>query len=123
VRLLLDAHISGRHVGRRLVQKGHDVLALDGSASYEGLSDEEVLALASDERRILLTRNVDDFSALLREWAAESRSHAGVILVFGIRRHEYRLVIDGVLALLSARPAQEAWTDICEALSRSRFES
>jgi|SRR5579859_927799 len=122
MRLLLDAHISGRHVGRPLVRAGNDVLTLGADPSYDGLSDQDVLALSTAEHRILVTHDVDDFSTLLREWAAEGRSHAGAILVYGIRHHEYRLVVEGVSALLSARPDQQAWTDICEVLSRHRFE-
>jgi Domain of unknown function (DUF5615) len=123
VRLLLDAHFSPRNVGRPLVRREHDVLALGEEAVHEGLDDEEVLALAAEEQRILVTGDVDDFLSILRDWAAEARSHAGVILVYGIRHHEYGALVDGVTALLAARPDQGGWTDICEGLSRHRFES
>jgi predicted nuclease of predicted toxin-antitoxin system len=123
VRLLLDAHFSARNVGRPLVRLGHDVLALGEEIVHEGLDDEEVLALAAVEQRILVTGDVDDFPPILREWATEGRRHAGVILVYGIRHRQYEALIDGVVALLAARPDQRAWTDICEGLSRHRFES
>jgi hypothetical protein len=123
VRLLLDAHVSVRGVGRALIRDGHDVLALSEDPAREGLDDEEVLALGADDGRILVTHDVEDFPPILRDWAAEGRSHSGVILVYGIRQHEFRAVVDGVSVLLAARPDQPKWIDLCEALSRSRFES
>jgi nucleoside-diphosphate-sugar epimerase len=84
VRLLLDAHVSGLGVGRRLEKRGHDVRALDREPGLEGLDEEEVLALATANRRILVTHNIVDLPEILREWAGGGRSHAGVILVYGI---------------------------------------
>jgi predicted nuclease of predicted toxin-antitoxin system len=55
MRLLLDAHLSGRHVGDPLRDDGHDVRAADSELALEGASDEEVLALAIAEGRILVT--------------------------------------------------------------------
>lgn len=43
MRLLLDAHISGRMVGKALIEGGHDVRALDSEIEFEGLPDPEVL--------------------------------------------------------------------------------
>ncbi|CAN5281656.1 hypothetical protein BH24ACT19_BH24ACT19_18160 [soil metagenome] len=45
-RLLLDAHLSGRAIGRALRDRGHDVRALDAEKNREGLKDEDVLDLA-----------------------------------------------------------------------------
>ena len=61
--------------------------------------------------------------AILREWAADGRSHAGVVLVHGIDHSEFGLVAAGVAKLLAGRPTREAWVDVCEVLSRGRFES
>jgi predicted nuclease of predicted toxin-antitoxin system len=81
VRFLLDAHVSGPRVGQRLTAAGHEVRALDQELTLEGLDDDEVLSLAAAEERILVTHNIRDFPAILREWAAAEHSHAGVILV------------------------------------------
>lgn len=81
MKLLLDAHIYGRTVGKALTERGHNVRAIDPEPELEGLSDPEVLELAAAEGRILVTANIRDFEPLLREWAGESRSHTGVILV------------------------------------------
>jgi len=66
---------------------------------------------------------VTSLATLLREWAADGRSHAGVILVLGIGNHEFGAVVEGLLRLFEARPAQDAWIDLGEVLSRGRFES
>lgn len=89
MRLLLDAHVSGRAVGSRLEASGHDVKALDAEPALEGLDDDDVLALAVGEGRILVTHNVADFPRILREWAASGRPHAGVILVYRIDHREF----------------------------------
>src|SRR5215212_2657806 len=68
--ILLDAHISGRTVGKALTENGHDVRAIDSEPELEGLSDPEVLELAAAEGRILVTANMRDFEPLLRESSA-----------------------------------------------------
>jgi len=118
VRLLLDAHLSGPKIGRRLEQKGHDVRALDQEPALEGLDDDEVLALATTERRILVTHNVADFPRIVRDWAAAQRAHAGVILVYGIDHSEFALIAHGIERCLQLRADQADWTDFPAILDR-----
>jgi hypothetical protein len=118
MRLLLDAHVSGPTVGRRLEQNGHVVRALDQEPALEGLDDDEVLALATTEQRILVTHNVADSPRILREWAAAQRTHAGVILVYGIDHSEFALIARGIERWLQLRPDQEDWTDFPAILDR-----
>lgn len=119
MRILLDAHISGRTVGKALIKGGHDVRALDSEIELEGLSDPEVLELAAVEGRVLVTANIRDFEPLLREWAGESRSHAGVILVpASVRNEAFGVLIQGVEASL-ADTGQEEWADRVEWLQRA----
>jgi predicted nuclease of predicted toxin-antitoxin system len=82
LRLLLDANLSPRGVARPLRAAGHDVRALAEELALEGLDDPDVLALAADEDRILVTRNSRDFAPLLRQWAEAGRPHAGAILIW-----------------------------------------
>ena len=117
--LLLDAHVSGSGVGRPLERRGHDVRALDREPENEGLDDEEVLALAAADRRILVTHNVADFPDILREWAEAERSHAGAILVYGIGQNEFGVVIRGLTELLARRPRQRDWVDVASVLTRT----
>jgi predicted nuclease of predicted toxin-antitoxin system len=118
VRLLLDAHVSGPRVGRRLGEAGHDVRALDREPALEGLDDDEVLALASEERRILVTHNIRDFPSILREWAAAQRSHAGVILVYGIDHSEFELIVRGIERWLEMYSKPASWIDLAAVLDR-----
>lgn len=118
MRLLLDAHVSGPRIGRRLESAGHDVRALDQEPELEALADEQVLELAATERRILVTHNVSDFPVILREWAGAGRSHAGVILVYGIHHNEFELLVRGIERWLAARPAQDEWIDHPAVLDR-----
>jgi hypothetical protein len=118
VRLLLDAHVSWRNVGRRLEESRHDVRALDQEPALEGPDDDEVLALATSEQRILVTHNVADFPRILREWAAAQRAQAGVILVFGIDHSEFGLIARGIERWLQLRPDQAAWSDFPAILDR-----
>lgn len=118
MKLLLDAHVSGPRVGRRLQEAGHDVRALDQEPALEGLDDEEVLALARDEKRILVTHNIRDFPSILREWAARQQPHAGAILVYGIDHREFDLIVRGIerWAELHSKPA--SWVDLAVVLNR-----
>src|SRR5919106_6342061 len=111
MRLLLDAHVSGPNVGRRLEQNGHDVRALDQEPALEGLDDDEVLALAATEQRILVTHNVADFPRILRELAAAQRAHTGVILAYSIDHSEFTLIARGIERWLQLRPDQAEWSD------------
>jgi hypothetical protein len=119
VRLLLDAHVSGPSVGRKLEAAGHDVQALDREPDLEGLDDDDVLALATEERRILVTHNVSDFPRILREWATANRPHAGAILVYGIDHSEFELVVRGIGRWLDLRPGQDDWIDFPAIVDRT----
>ena len=50
-------------------------------SELRGLSDEQLIEVAYQERRVLVTRDVGDFSRLALQFAAERRSHQGLILV------------------------------------------
>jgi Domain of unknown function (DUF5615) len=118
MRLLLDAHVSGPSVGGPLGDRGHDVRALDQEPELEGLDDEDVLALGAEDGRILVTHNVADFPEILREWAAGGRSHAGVMLVYGVGHSEFGLIVRGIERWLELRPRQGDWLDFAGIVSR-----
>ena len=118
MRLLLDAHVSGHKVGNRLQAAGHDVRALDQEPALEGLDDEDVLALACEDKRILVTNDIGDFPSILREWAAAQRSHAGVILVYGIDHREFDLVVRGIQRWLELYSEPARWIDLAAVLDR-----
>jgi nucleoside-diphosphate-sugar epimerase len=105
-------------VGRRLEAHGHDVRALDQEPALEGLDDEQVLASATAEQRILVTHNIRDFPAIVREWAAVQRSHAGVILVYGIDHREFDVIVGGIERCLQLYPEPASWADLALVIDR-----
>lgn len=94
------------------------MLALDQEPALEGLEDENVLTLASQEERIVVTNDVGDFPNILREWAAAQRSHVGVILVYGIDHREFELIIRGIQRWLELYPQPGSWIDLTVAVDR-----
>lgn len=110
MRVLLDAHVSGRRIGRTLRSAGHDVLALDSQEALSRLPDREVLTLATGDERILVTYNVGDFARMAREWAEAGRSHAGIVLVTDPRIGTGP-ILSRLEELFSAHPARTDWVD------------
>ncbi len=114
MRLLLDAHISGRRVGRALSQLGHDVRAADEEEELRGFEDADLLALAVLEGRILVTFDAKDFLPLLIERTAVGSPHAGCILVPSSFQHEhFGPIIAGIESAISGT-RQEDWMDRVE---------
>jgi hypothetical protein len=95
------------------------VTALGEERQFDGLADEEVLTLAAQEERILVTFDVAHFPPILQEWAAAGRSHSGVILVYGIDHSEFGLIVRGIERWLARRPAEDAWVDFPAVLDRA----
>ncbi len=98
---------------------GHDVRALDQELALEGLADDRVLTLAAQEQRILVTNDVSDFPGMLRKWAEADRSHAGVMLVYGIDHREFDLVIRGIRRWLEFYPDPASWADLTVSVDRA----
>ena len=116
MRLLLDAHLSPKAIGGPLRKDGHDVLPLAEVRGLDGLSDWQVLELAAEERRILVTRNARHFSPLLRIWAGSGRPHHGCILIWSRPHDDFRGIVEGVKRCLRERPRPKDWVDISIAL-------
>jgi predicted nuclease of predicted toxin-antitoxin system len=116
VRVLLDADISSRRLISSLERAGHDVLALGGQAEYSALADEEVLQLAADENRILVTRNSRDFAPLARLWAEAGRVHAGLVLIWSLRNDELRAICAGLEQVFERYPRTRQWRSLAVAI-------
>lgn len=80
MRLLLD-EMYPPSLAKALRDNGHDVVALKERQDLIGSLDEELLVAASAMRRTLLTENADDLMRLVHQFAAEGRSHHGVLFV------------------------------------------
>jgi predicted nuclease of predicted toxin-antitoxin system len=115
LRVLLDAHVSNRRVGEPLRRSGHDVLALDQDEVLGSLTDEEVLALAVEEERVVITHNVRHFVPIVRSWIEAQRPHRGVILVT-LAHTDYGAILRGLERAFAARPDQDDWVDRAEFL-------
>lgn len=116
MRLLIDANLSPRRIGAALADRGHDVVSLESDVALGALDDPDVLELAAEQDRILVTRNARDFAPLLREWAEAGRHHAGCILVWTLGHHEFGAIIAGVQEQLALRPNPEGWRDLTVAI-------
>ena len=116
MRVLLDAHLSGRLIGGPLRQAGHDGLELEDDLTLKQLPDGDVLDLAIREDRIVVTANIRDFARLARSRMEAGQAHAGIILVppgslaFGV-------VLLGLAQLFADRPEAADWVNRVEFLA------
>lgn len=120
MRLFLDAHISARRIAARLREVGHDVRAADEERGLDGLGDEQLLTLATEEGRAMFTFDVKDFTVIAQRWAEASRPHAGLGIVVGVDHGEFGAIVDALRSALTMRPDQADWTDLTLFISRGR---
>ncbi len=111
MRLLLDAHVSGRRIAVALRKRGHEVRAADEERELDGWEDEQLLELAAREERILVTFNVRDFARITSQWAGAGKHHCGCLMITGIDHGEFGLILRVIDAALQARPDPTDWRD------------
>lgn len=111
MRLLLDAHISGPRIARALRERGHEVRAADEERVLDGWPDEDLLELARQEERVMVTFDVKDFPGIVQRWAEAQRQHAGCMIIVGIDHGEFGTILDVVERQLARRPDPTAWLD------------
>jgi hypothetical protein len=119
VRLLLDAHISAQSVAVPLREAGHDVRAVAEERTLDGTPDDELLALAAQEERVLVMRDVNDFPAITRHWAEAGHTHAGCAIVVRIDHSEFGAILDVITRAIAVYPVQADWTDLTLFLTRT----
>lgn len=78
MRLLLDENTSGRSFLKERLRAGHDAETTIVRLG-PGASDEAIAALAVLEKRVLVTRDAQDFLALYAQLA----DHPGLLLIYG----------------------------------------
>ena len=76
----MDEDASEQAVVRGLRARGIDVLTT-AEAGNLGSTDAEQLAFAAAENRTIYTFNVADFARLHRDYLAEGRHHAGIVVL------------------------------------------
>ena len=106
---MLDADLSPKRLGGLLTAAGHDVRALAAEVELEGLEDEQVLELATQDGRILVTQNSRHFAVLSRIWAEGGREHAGIILIWSLSQRRFSRLAEGIGVLCRLEPDQSAW--------------
>jgi uncharacterized protein with PIN domain len=84
MKLLLDEMLSPT-IAQQLRAHGYDVIAVTESPDLRSLSDAEILAIAVEQRRCVVTRNISDFRRLTASMQRESISHSGLILIASTR--------------------------------------
>ena len=115
IRLYLDEDSMSRSLVRALRSRGVDVMtALD--AGMIGRDDVDHLDFAAQQGRVLCSFNVGDFHRLHTEYAAQGKSHAGIILM----RQQYYSVgeqMRRLLRLIATKSANEMenWVEFLNA--------
>ena len=96
-------------IGTGLEDRGHDVDAVTQRPDLMALHDDEpILAAATAEGRIMVTTNIGDFAVLDGRWAAEGRTHAGIVFVTTSAFPQDRSFIGSVVNALHAAAAEDA---------------
>lgn len=103
--LYLDEDSLARLLVRGLRAQGIDVLTTS-EAGRRGNADEDQLAFAASQGRVLCTANVADFTRLHTQWMETGKHHAGMILVHQ-RRIPLSAQLNAFIRLVKARSVEE----------------
>jgi hypothetical protein len=106
MRALLDEQLSAE-IARELRRRGCDVEAVTERRDLVGSTDEQLLDLAGREDRAVITNNVRDFRPLAAQRLAQSRGHAGLILLPSRRARSRAAIgrlVSAVQAIMDANP-------------------
>jgi hypothetical protein len=115
VRLLLDEHISP-DVATALRRLGHDVVAVAERADLRGRKDADLLIVAADERRAVVTANFHDFARLGAKRLPNLRPHHGVVMAaprsFPTSGRGIGRLVDALARLLEAHPGDDDLVEV-----------
>lgn len=98
--LLLDEMFNGT-IAAELRARGLDVTAVVENVSLVSTPDEDLLAYATDQRRVLVTTNVCDCDAIAADWRADGRTHPGLVYVTERRFPQSRSFIGSIVDALA----------------------
>jgi transposase len=102
VRLLLDEHL-GPSLAEQLRSRGHDVVAIQERIELRGAADAAVIAVAAEESRTVVTRNIRDYVRVHNQRLRPGGHHAGILLVHGRSFPEVRGIAGRLVTALDAR--------------------
>lgn len=103
IRVYLDEDVP-EAVAIALRLRGYDVLTTR-EARNKGLSDNDQLASARSEGRVLFTHNIADFIRIHKEFLQKGREHSGIIVS---RQRPIGVMVKALLSLLSNLSSEEA---------------
>ncbi len=113
MRLLLDEHFSPE-IARQLRALGHDAIAVR-ELHGRGLSDRDLLALATRQQRAIVTENVADFMELHRAASITQATHFGVVFTssrqFPRTRRAIGRLVHALEALLNGHRSVDSLRD------------
>lgn len=109
MKLLLD-EMHAPSIAVKLAAEGWDVDAVARQPALRGLSDEDLLAHATADERLVVTENVADFTIIAIRWGVDERPHAGIVFTHPSRFNRATLAYPGNLlnalrTLLAEPPA------------------
>ncbi len=110
MKLLLDEHLSP-DIAKALRRQGHDVVAVKERGEWLGLGDDQVLAVAAEQHRALVTNNLRDFRPRAAALVTSGRGHWGMVFVPGRyrrRRADTGRIVAALVAVLEAHPGEAA---------------
>lgn len=106
-RLLRDEDVSkGPLLATVLRQRGFDAVAVQ-EVSKAGLTDEELLAYAAAQGRVVLMFNIKDFVRYAREWEQAGKTHPGIVVSTHLTGRQFGELLRYVLNFLHAATAEE----------------
>jgi hypothetical protein len=80
LRLLVD-EMYPPVIAEQLCRRGHDVNAVTAHPELRSFSDPDLLRVAQDQRRAVVTENVADFISLVDDYDHRGRAHHGLVFV------------------------------------------
>lgn len=110
MKLLLDHHISPL-VAIHLREVGHDVVSA-AEQNWQRAPDEDLVVLASGDRRTVVTANVRHFAPIARDMAERGEDHWGIVIAsssFPLRMTGLGQAVRILAALLDAHQADDAF--------------
>lgn len=106
--LLLDEMISPK-VAEQLRALGVDVVAISESPTLRRTPDPDVLELAAGQDRVLVTDNIKDFAPLNASWAAQGRTHHGILFISSRTYPHDRSRVGHLVSALQQRVSADRW--------------
>ena len=118
MRLILDEHISP-DIARGLRDAGIDVIEVSSwqSRTLRSTADDHILTIAAEERRVLVSFDVNTIPPLIGVWSGQGKHHTGVILISrkSFRQNDVGGIVRALRMLIAERTSED-WLDRLEFL-------